>query len=60
MTVAHPKDGYDVCLFTDASDFHWSVIVAQMPKEDLDLDVLVQRHETLAFLSKTFNRSQKH
>jgi hypothetical protein len=31
-----------------------------MPKEDLDLDVLVQRHEPLAFLSGTFNRSQKH
>ena len=49
-----------MCLFTDVSDFHWDVIVTQMPKEDLDLDVLVQRHEPLAFLSGTFNRSQKH
>jgi hypothetical protein len=31
-----------------------------MPKEDLDLDVLLQRHEPLAFLSGTFKRSQKH
>ena len=23
VTVAHPKDGYEVCVFTDASDFHW-------------------------------------
>jgi len=60
VTVAHPKDGYEVCLFTDASDFLWGVIVTQMPKEDFDLDVLVQRHEPLAFLSGTFNRSQKH
>jgi hypothetical protein len=60
VTVAHPKDGYEVCLFTDASDFHWGVIVTQMPKGDLDLDVLVQRHDPLAFLSGTFNRSQKH
>jgi hypothetical protein len=22
VTVAHPKDGYEVCLFTDALDFH--------------------------------------
>jgi len=51
VTGAHPKDGYEVCLFTDAPDFHWDVIVTQMPKEDLDLDVLVQRHEPLAFLS---------
>ena len=51
---------YEVCLFTDASDFHWGVIVAPLPKEDLDLDVLVQRPEPLAFLSGTFNRSQKH
>ena len=60
VRVAHEKDGYEVCLFTDASDFHWGVIVTQMPKEDLDLDVLVQRHEPLAFLSGTFKRSQKH
>jgi hypothetical protein len=60
VTVAYPKDGYEVCLFTDASDCHWGVIVTQMPKEDLDLHVLVQRHEPVAFLSGTFNRSQKH
>jgi len=24
VTVAHPKNGYEVCLFTDASDFHWA------------------------------------
>jgi hypothetical protein len=58
VTVAHPKNGYKECLFTDASDFHRGFIVTQMPKGDLD--VLVQRHEPLAFLSGTFNRSQKH
>ena len=36
------------------------VIVTQLPKGVLDLDVSVQRHEPLAFLSGTFNRSQKH
>ena len=51
VTVAHPRDRYEVCLFTDASDFHWGVIMTPMPKEDLDLDVLVQRPEPLAFLS---------
>ena len=56
VTVAHPKDGYEVCLFTDASDFHWGVIVTQMPKEDLDLDVLVQRHEPLAFSQWNFQQ----
>jgi hypothetical protein len=60
VTVSHPKDGYKMCLFTDASDFHWGVIMTQMPKEDLDFDVLVRGHEPLAFLSGTFNRSQKH
>ena len=60
VTVAHPKDGYEVCLFTDALDFHWGVIVTQMQKKDLELDVLVQRHEPLAFLKGTFNISQKH
>ena len=33
--------------------------MTQLPKGVLDLDVLVQRHEPLAFLSGTFNRSQK-
>ena len=60
VTVAHAKDGYEVCLFPDASDFHCGIIVTQMTKEDLDLDVLVQRHDPLVFLSGTFNRSQKH
>ena len=60
VTVVHQKDGYEVYLFMHASDFHWGVIVAPLPKEDLDLDVLVQRPEPLAFLSGTFNRSQKH
>ena len=26
----------------------------------MDLDILMQRHEPLAFLSGTFNKSQKH
>jgi len=49
--IAHPKDGYEVCLFTDDSDFHCGVIATEMPKGDLHLDVLVERHEPLAFLS---------
>ena len=60
VTVAHAKDGYEVCLFPDASDFHWGIIVKQMTKEDLDLNVLVQRHDPLVFLSGTINRSEKH
>jgi hypothetical protein len=60
VTVDHAKDAYKVCLLRDPSDFHWGVIVTQMPKEDFYLDGLVQRHEPLAFLSGTFNRSQKH
>ena len=47
-----------MCFFTDASEYHWGVIVTQMTKEDLD--VLMQRHEPLAFLSGNFNRSPKH
>ena len=47
-----------MCFFTDASEYHWGVIVTQMPKQDLD--VLVQRREPLGFFSGTFNRYQKH
>ena len=48
------------CIFTDVSDSHWEFLVTQIPKEDLDLDVLVQRHEHCSFLTRTSNRSQKH
>ena len=59
VTLPHPRDGYAICLFTDASESHWGIIVTQVPKEDLHFDVLVQSHEPLAFLSGTFSRSQK-
>ena len=34
--------------------------VCSKKSSSMDLDILMQRHEPLAFLSGTFNRSQKH
>ena len=31
--IAHPKDGYEVCLFTDDSDFHWGSLRQRCRKE---------------------------
>jgi len=53
-TLAYPDSDKALCLFTDASDHHWSGILTQMPHADLDLDFDKQRHEPLAFLSGSF------
>jgi len=54
ITLAYPDSDKALCLFTDASDHHWSGILTQMPHADLDLDFDKQRHEPLAFLSGSF------
>ncbi len=43
--LAHPGQCKNLCLFTDASDTHWSGILTQIPKPDLDLPFNEQRHE---------------
>jgi hypothetical protein len=50
---------YDLCLFTDASDFHWGIILTQVPKKQLKVIVHNQEHEPLAFLSGSFNATQR-
>ena len=60
MTVTHFEQGFDVCFLTYKQDSHSGAIVTQTPKHDLDLNVFVQRHVTVAFLSATWNTFQKH
>ena len=50
-----------MCLFTDASDTHWSIILTQAPKGSLctsKLEVHDLPHETLAFISGAFHSSE--
>lgn len=54
VTLAYPDSNRKLCLFTDASDKHWSGILTQIPERDLDLPFVEQHHEPLAFQSGSF------
>ncbi|OWZ03858.1 LOW QUALITY PROTEIN: hypothetical protein PHMEG_00024341 [Phytophthora megakarya] len=54
VTLAHPKEEWEVCLFADASQTHFGVVVTQIPPADAGLPVHEQHHQSLAFLSGSF------
>ncbi|CEO98733.1 Reverse transcriptase domain-containing protein [Plasmodiophora brassicae] len=58
MTTAHPKDGWIVCMFPDASNQFWSVFLTQIPYSDLVKSYDEQQHEPLAFISGSFKDNQ--
>jgi hypothetical protein len=39
VTLAHPAQDYELCLFTAASDFHWGIILTQVPKKQVKVSV---------------------
>jgi hypothetical protein len=45
-------------LFTAASDFHWEIIT-QVPKKQLKVSMHDQEHKPWAFLSGSFNATQR-
>ncbi|ETV69573.1 hypothetical protein H257_14705 [Aphanomyces astaci] len=47
MGVSHPRDDATMCLFTNASDYGWSIVVTQVVGFDDDSPVQEQRHELL-------------
>jgi len=55
LKLAHPKQGYVTCLFSDASDTHWSSVLTQVPEQEMDRCVEDQNHEPLSFLSGAFS-----
>ena len=57
VTLAHPSSTKQLCLFTDASEYHWSAILTQIPSTDINRPVSAQHHEPLAFLSGSFKGS---
>ena len=52
--LSYPRNDYAVCVFTDASDLHWSGIVTQCLPSELDKPILDQQHLPLAFFSGPF------
>jgi hypothetical protein len=58
VKLSHLDSSQILCLFTDASDYFYGIILTQIPHEDLDLKVSDQRHSPVAFLSGKFSASQ--
>ena len=54
VTLAYPRDDFDMCVFTDANDYTWSSMVTQVPPEDAHKPIAERAHEPLAFLSGAF------
>jgi hypothetical protein len=53
-SLAHRNEHLGLCVYTDASERHWSSVITQVPPADLNEPHADQRHEPLAFLSGTF------
>ena len=48
-----------MCLFTNASDNHWVILLTQVPKAFLSCSMLAQDHQPIAVLSWSFNGSER-
>lgn len=57
-TLWNRNENMRLCIFTDASDSHWSGIVTQVPRDQLTLPHIDQTHDTLAFHSDRFSTIQ--
>ena len=57
-TLAHTNDQATICLFTDASNAGWAVIVTQVQEWDPKAPVTEQRHQLLICMSGTFTGAQ--
>ena len=58
VRLAHPDFEKQFCLFTDASDLHWGVVLTQVTWIDDQECITKQSHEPLSFLSGSFSGSQ--
>lgn len=59
VKLSHRDADKNICVFTDASNTHWAAVVTQCEVGELEKIVEEQQHEPLAFLSSTFNITQK-
>lgn len=60
VTLANRDEWKHLCIDTDASDWHWSGIVRQVPLADLPNPHAEQLHEPLALLSGRFPPTELH
>ena len=61
VALSHPKNGYEMLMFTDTSDSHCGSFLTQVPTAELEGGVEVEKmsHERVGFLSGTFRGSQQ-
>lgn len=57
-TLAHFRAEYRTCVYTDALDYIWYGVLAQVPPSDLRYRHVNQRQEPLAFLLDDLKESQ--
>lgn len=57
VTLAHVNYSKSLFVYTDASDYFWSVIVTHIPVADAEFPCADQHHEPLPFLSAHFKES---
>ena len=53
--LGYPREDRIQCVFTDANDYNASGMVTQIPVEDAEKPVELQRHEPLGFVGHRFN-----
>jgi hypothetical protein len=53
------REGYTLCLFTDASDEYWASVLTQVPDSELELPLEEQHHLPISFLSGKFSSAQQ-
>ena len=60
VTLHHPRPGYHVLMFPDASECHWGGFVTQVPDAEMDQNLPVEdmTHKPMTFHSGTFKGSQ--
>ena len=60
VRLYHPRQGYRVMVFPDASDLFWGSCVTQVPSAEVDSNMPVEEmsHEPMGFLSGAFKGPQ--
>ena len=57
VQLSHPDQSKLFCLFTDASEDHWSGVLTQISPNSFSVPFIEQEHEPLAFLAGSFTGS---
>ncbi|MEN9524367.1 MAG: RNase H-like domain found in reverse transcriptase [Candidatus Parcubacteria bacterium] len=56
--LGYPRDDRIQCMFTDANKYNTSAMVTQIPIEDAEKPVELQKYEPLGFVGHRFNATE--